>query len=160
ATPAIIEDTRRHLERLEAEIAALEREVAGGGRGYDERLAALREHRDQARGVLADREARLARENELAGRIRELRARMETAASGSRAGSPGGEALDGLLGELRELQGDSPMVPLQVDGAVVAEVVSAWTGIPLGRMVKDEIRTVRNLRDLLAGRVIGQEHAL
>ncbi|MBE1616065.1 hypothetical protein IDF54_14515, partial [Flavobacterium sp. SaA2.13] len=42
-----------------------------------------------------------------------------------------------LLAELRALQGESPMVPLQVDGHVVSEIVSAWTGIPLGRMVKD-----------------------
>ncbi|HET7409658.1 MAG TPA: AAA family ATPase [Paracoccaceae bacterium] len=52
------------------------------------------------------------------------------------------------------------MVPLQVDGSVVAEIVSAWTGVPLGRMVKDEIRTVRNLQPLLGERVIGQDHAL
>ena len=205
ATPAIIEDTRRHLERLEAEITALERETAGGNRGHDERLAGLREQQDLARGVLADSEARLLRENELAGRICELRAQMEAATpagqepadAGSEAKAGAGEAddgkqaalekkarktvrkaakkaakskaadvspeqgeLDGLLAELRELQGESPMVPLQVDGTVVAEIVSAWTGIPLGRMVKDEIRTVRNLHELLAERVIGQDHAL
>ncbi|MDI9690847.1 hypothetical protein, partial [Burkholderia cenocepacia] len=40
---------------------------------------------------------------------------------------------------LHALQGGEPMVPLQVDGHVVAEIVAAWTGIPLGRMVKDEI---------------------
>lgn len=52
------------------------------------------------------------------------------------------------------------MVPLQVDGHVVAEIVAAWTGIPLGRMVKDEIDTVLNLQPLLSARVIGQDHAL
>ena len=52
------------------------------------------------------------------------------------------------------------MIPMQVDGHVVAEVVAAWTGIPLGKMVKDEIRTVLNLKPLLEERVIGQNHAL
>jgi type VI secretion system protein VasG len=52
------------------------------------------------------------------------------------------------------------MVPLQVDGHVVAEIVASWTGIPLGRMIKDEIQTVLNLQPLLAARVIGQDHAL
>ena len=52
------------------------------------------------------------------------------------------------------------MVPLQVDGHVVAEIVAAWTGIPLGKMVKDEIRTVLGLQPLLQARVIGQDHAL
>jgi type VI secretion system protein VasG len=58
------------------------------------------------------------------------------------------------------LQGGQPMVPLQVDGHVVAEIVASWTGIPLGRMIKDEIQTVLNLQPLLAARVIGQDHAL
>jgi type VI secretion system protein VasG len=52
------------------------------------------------------------------------------------------------------------MVPLQVDAHVVAEIVASWTGIPLGRMVKDELRTVLNLQPLLTARVIGQDHAL
>ena len=60
----------------------------------------------------------------------------------------------------REVQGETPMVPLQVDGHVVAEIVAAWTGIPLGKMVKDEIKTVLNLQPLLQERVIGQDHAL
>ncbi|WP_176717209.1 AAA family ATPase, partial [Xanthomonas cerealis] len=76
------------------------------------------------------------------------------------AASPQHAQLDALLAELGELQGETPMVPLQVDGGVVAEIVSAWTGVPLGRMVKDEIRTVRNLDSLLVERVIGQDHAL
>jgi type VI secretion system protein VasG len=58
------------------------------------------------------------------------------------------------------MQGEAPMVPLQVDGHVVAEIVAAWTGIPLGKMVKDEVRTVLNLKCLLQERVIGQDHAL
>ena len=205
ATPAIIEDTARHLERLEVEIAALEREVAGGARQHDERLGELRAQQEQSRKVLADSQARLEQETALAGKIGELRARMEAARAGGQpaaeaAGADGaasadadaGDAepapapakkkarksakksasveevkvspeqaeLDALMAELRALQGESPMVPLQVDGGVVAEIVSAWTGIPLGRMVKDEIRTVRNLGGLLTERVIGQDHAL
>ena len=46
-----------------------------------------------------------------------------------------------------------------MDAQVIAEIVSAWTGIPLGRMVNDEIRTVLELQPLLAERVIGQDHA-
>ncbi len=64
------------------------------------------------------------------------------------------------IAALAALQGVEPMVPLQVDGHVVAEIVAAWTGIPLGRMVKDEIETVMNLNALLGARVIGQDHAL
>ncbi|KLJ01993.1 type VI secretion system ATPase TssH [Luteimonas sp. FCS-9] len=196
ATPALVEETQRGLERLDAEIAALEREVAGGAH-HGERLDALRAQRLEAQAVLVASEARLARERALAGEIGTLLGALEagdptgladttdpsepgatdddggvaapvrTDASAGRAGhrtAPTRTAeqarLAALRAELADLQGESPMVPLQVDGIVVAEVVSAWTGIPLGRMVKDEVRTVRNLAGLLGERVIGQDHAL
>ncbi|MGH8073146.1 MAG: AAA family ATPase, partial [Lysobacter sp.] len=204
ATPAIIEDTRKHLDRLDAEIAALKRETTGG-HDHDERLAELTAQQVQARQVLVDSEKRLKTESGIAQKIQALRAELEATATDPEAaeqapspapagdsrgeGEPeageGGTAvatkpkaaksrskkstktlspklaeLDLLLAELRALQGETPMVPLQVDGSLVAEIVSAWTGVPLGRMVKDEIRTVRNLAPLLAERVIGQDHAL
>ena len=61
----------------------------------------------------------------------------------------------GLMDELRALQGEQPLVPACVDAQIVAEIISAWTGIPLGRMVNDEIRTVLQLQPMLAERVIG-----
>ncbi|MGY0557402.1 type VI secretion system ATPase TssH [Lysobacter sp. A421] len=210
ATPAIIEDTRKHLDRLDAELAALNREATVGA-NHEERLAELTVQQAQARQVLADSRKRLKLESGLAQKIQNLRAGLEAdaaiAESASQDGvsapspAPAGEAwgegkpeasesdtavaiapkaksakskakqaakalspklaeLDLLLAELRALQGETPMVPLQVDAGVVAEIVSAWTGVPLGRMVKDEIRTVRNLAALLGERVIGQDHAL
>lgn len=185
ATPAIIEDTRKHLDRLDAELAALQRETAGGANHHAERLGELQQLQADARAVLATNEERLSLERALADQIRQLRQQMENGgaeAAGSEAApadavaaekpaargkkgaaasvSPQQAELDRLLAELRQLQGDTPMVPLQVDGGVVAEIVSAWTGVPLGRMVKDEIRTVRTLGTLLVDRVIGQDHAL
>ncbi|WP_448135974.1 type VI secretion system ATPase TssH [Stenotrophomonas rhizophila] len=184
ATPAIIEDTRKHLDRLDAELAALQRETAGGANHHAERLGELQQLQADARAVLATNEERLSLERALADQIRQLRQQMENggaeaagseaspadavaaekpAARGKKAAaavSPQQAELDRLLAELRQLQGDTPMVPLQVDGGVVAEIVSAWTGVPLGRMVKDEIRTVRTLGTLLVNRVIGQDHAL
>ncbi len=74
--------------------------------------------------------------------------------------SPAQAELQKKLDELAALQGETPMIPMQVDGKVVAEIVAAWTGIPLGKMVKDEIKTVMNLQPLLQERVIGQDHAL
>ena len=193
ATPAIIEDTRKRLDRIDAEIAALEREASAGA-AHDERLAELRGLRAQSESSLLENEQRLAKETTLAQRIQELRGALETrrgkpapaagpasdasaapnapettkkkpskkaaAKAAARDDDPERLELQRLVAELRELQGENPMVPLEVDGTVVAEIVSAWTGIPLGRMVKDEIRTVRQLTPLLAERVIGQDHAL
>jgi type VI secretion system protein VasG len=74
--------------------------------------------------------------------------------------TPAQTALRAKQDELAALQGETPLIPMQVDGLVVAEIVAAWTGIPLGKMVKDEIKTVLNLKPLLAERVLGQPHAL
>ena len=61
---------------------------------------------------------------------------------------------------LRELQGELPLVHPGVNSQAVAETVAAWTGIPVGRMVADEIKTVLNLKELMEESIIGQSHAL
>jgi len=62
--------------------------------------------------------------------------------------------------ELAALQGETPMIRVAVDAQIVGEVISAWTGIPVGKMMKDEISTVLSLPTFLGQRVIGQNHAL
>ncbi len=64
------------------------------------------------------------------------------------------------LAELHALQGDSPLVPMSVDARSVANVVAGWTGVPVGRMVTDEIDAVLELERRLADRVVGQEDGL
>ncbi|MEW6761852.1 MAG: type VI secretion system ATPase TssH [Pseudomonadota bacterium] len=152
ATPALIEDTARRLERIEAEAAALRREQASGSQ-HGARLEEL----EREAATLADRRATLAArwesEKALSTQIVEARRAVE-------AGEAEGRDVQALAGELRTLQGETPMVPVQVDGHVVAEIVAGWTGIPLGKMVKDEIRTVLNLKPMLEERVIGQPYAI
>lgn len=65
-----------------------------------------------------------------------------------------------LCAELRQLQGEKPLMSVCVDSQAIAEVVSGWTGIPVGRMVTDEIRTVLGLMERMEERVVGQTHAL
>jgi type VI secretion system protein VasG len=65
-----------------------------------------------------------------------------------------------IKSKLGELQGERPLILPSVDAQAVASVVGDWTGIPVGRMVKNEIETILNLSDTLAKRVIGQDHAL
>ena len=62
--------------------------------------------------------------------------------------------------ELASLQGESPMIRVALDAQIVGEVISGWTGIPVGKMMKDEISTVLSLPTVLGQRVIGQTHAL
>jgi type VI secretion system protein VasG len=68
--------------------------------------------------------------------------------------------LEKLSNELQELQGEKPLMQVCVDSQTIAEVVSGWTGIPVGRMVADEIRTVLSLKELMEERIVGQSHAL
>ncbi|WP_297354317.1 type VI secretion system ATPase TssH [Paraburkholderia sp.] len=165
STPATIDDTKKRIERIDAEVAALEREVASGS-VHDERLAELRSLREADLTTLAASEVRYDKERALVSEIGELRAQIDAARGGSADAEQAEKAvsaretLAARVSDLHALQGGQPMVPLQVDGHVVAEIVASWTGIPLGRMVKDEIQTVLNLQPLLGARVIGQDHAL
>jgi type VI secretion system protein VasG len=183
ATPAAIEDARRLDVALSEEIAALERESATGGM-HGERLCELRAQREINLSLLKSCEERWEQEKVLVQKIRQLRAQLENSPASeaeessvgkadddakratknksgrNTASSPELKELSALQEELRQLQGESPLVPVCVDGQTVGEIVSAWTGIPLGKMVKDEIRTVLNLESLLGERVIGQPHAL
>jgi type VI secretion system protein VasG len=165
STPAMIDDTKKRIERIDAEVAALEREVASGS-VHDERLAELRSLREADLTTLAASEVRYDKERALVSEIGELRAQIDAARGGSadaeqaEKATSARETLAARVSDLHALQGGQPMVPLQVDGHVVAEIVASWTGIPLGRMVKNEIQTVLNLQPLLGARVIGQDHAL
>jgi len=68
--------------------------------------------------------------------------------------------LSTLEKELSTLQGEAGLIRVCVDSQIVGEVISGWTGIPVGKMVKDEIATILSLQDMLGNRVIGQSYAL
>ncbi len=70
------------------------------------------------------------------------------------------EELKKITGQLAEMQGENPLILPSVDAQAVSAVVSDWTGIPLGRMVKNEVEAVLKLGDTLSKRIIGQRHAL
>ena len=176
AMPAAMEDASKSIERLTIEMSALQRESAAGA-DHSRKLAELAVLRDATQTELDALSLRYEREKALVNEIHALRLAMEAAPpavplatpgeappgkkkAGLKKPSPAHAALRAKQDELTALQGESPLVPMQVDGLVVAEIVAAWTGIPLGKMVKDEIATVMNLKALLEARVIGQPHAL
>ena len=70
------------------------------------------------------------------------------------------DQLSKLESELSALQGETGLIRVCVDAQIVGEVISAWTGIPVGKMLKDEITTVLSLQKHLGNRVIGQDYAL
>ncbi|MYM98948.1 type VI secretion system ATPase TssH [Duganella vulcania] len=71
-----------------------------------------------------------------------------------------GDQLQRLQKGLEAIQDDEPLVPVCVDSKIVAGVISGWTGIPVGKMLADEIHTVLQLKERLEDRVVGQEQAL
>ena len=107
-----------------------------------------------------------------AGDRRRERAQTERSGAAAAQGEPAAEPLSeeerarlrqelkAAEAELKQLQGESPLVHFCVNSQAIAETVSAWTGIPLGRMVADELKTVLNLKALMEQSLVGQSHAL
>jgi type VI secretion system protein VasG len=179
ATPAQVEDSRRRIEALETELEIIGREAAIG---FDtaEREKAVKEALESEAARLKTLEAAWGREKALVDEILALRGKLREATGKADAPAKDGNTepapasstmtqeerdtaiarLQELQRELAEAQGEIPLVLPSVDEQAVASVVADWTGIPVGRMVKDEIQTVLKLAQTLGQRVIGQDHAL
>src|SRR5215470_6916738 len=187
ATPAALEDAQRRIELIDIELGILEREGAAGS-DHAERLAALLSERESAQAQVIELQDRVTQERGIILKMIDLRRKIEdiavakpeavaatTAMTGTgpvlvvpqpsvetRAADLGEMRveLSSLAAELASLQGENPLVRPYVDGGTIAEVIAGWTGIPVGKMLKDEIQTVLRLKDFLAERVVGQDHAL
>jgi len=188
AVPAKVDDCRRRIQALETEVEILGRESAVGV-DHKLRVVEVNAKLVQEKEKLAALEKHWAEEKELVGKVLDLRAKLRgagvapdeavKAATTGAATKPAGEgsSADGgqlkpeerekLVAELAQLQeklkafqGESPLIFPSVDANAIASVVADWTGIPVGRMVKNEIEQVLKLADLLERRVIGQRYAL
>jgi len=170
ATPPAIEDARRTIDALVVETEILQREQAAGA-DHAAAVAELTSRRAEVAQQLESLEQRFAKESQLVTQIKDTRGKLvasrgegeeqpAVAAASDEEQSAIRETLLALEKELRNVQGEHPLVSPCVDGQTVAEVVAAWTGIPVGRMVSDEIRGVLELKERLEERVVGQSHAL
>jgi type VI secretion system protein VasG len=186
ATPAEVDDCRKRIEALEVEQAIIGREAAIGI-DTREREAGVLAQLAEERARLESLDARWQGERTLVDRLLALRAQLrdavpgapqpvegtgsaleETAAQSAEPAAPlSAEQRAALLAELQQvqtelaaLQGESPLILPTVDYQAVASVVGDWTGIPVGRMAANEIDTILRLPQLLAQRVIGQDHAM
>jgi type VI secretion system protein VasG len=163
--PPAVEDATRTIDDLKVQKQILERETAVG-EDHAERLGAIEDKLAATEAHLAKLNQQWEREVDLVKRIRAMRAALESGvetipAEGDQPEiKPSVEALQALEDELAKIQGENPLMHVCVDERIVGEVISAWTGIPLGKMVKDEIAAVLELDSHLRKRVIGQDHAL
>lgn len=164
ATPAQVEDRKRKVELLEVERDIALRE-AGGQYTTGERLPKLDEAIAEAKVALDAINAKWEREKEALTGVVAARDALTEARKAAAEGDVEGEdalkdALKAALATMADAHGDEPMVFGVVDQDAVAAVVGDWTGIPMGRMVKNEIESVLTIADQLKKRVIGQDHAM
>ncbi|HPE71130.1 MAG TPA: type VI secretion system ATPase TssH, partial [Candidatus Competibacter sp.] len=168
AVPAEVEDCRRRIEGLNTELEIIGRETAVGI-DTAQRQADATEKLQAEQLRLGELEARWQEEKGVVDQILELRAKLRGdggAVDAAAVAEPDPERqtwlaeLKDLQGRLHELQGETPLILPSVDAQAVASVVADWTGIPVGRMVKNEIETVLKLADIINRRIIGQRHAL
>ncbi len=159
ATPPAVEDCRRRIAALETELEIIGREAAIGI-DASARDASAREALAAERQRLVGLEARWGAEKELVDRLLALRAQLREAAPDAPERAGWMEELKGLQVRLAEHQGENPLILPSVDEQAVASVVGDWTGIPGGRMVKNEVQAVLRLGETLGQRVIGQSHGL
>ncbi|MFI0844725.1 type VI secretion system ATPase TssH [Mesorhizobium sp. IMUNJ 23232] len=182
-TPAAVSDMKASIESLRKELVAQERE-AELGRNDAERIEELKEEIKETETKLADLDAHFVREKGIVDEIMQLRAKLAKASdpaadsvhgttandnaeavaanddsSAAQPADPKAE-LGGKLSQLDEIHPDSRMIYAHVDEQAVASVVSDWTGIPVGRMVKDEVQTILQLAEIMGRRVVGQSHGL
>jgi type VI secretion system protein VasG len=157
ATPAPVEDLTRQLDDLEVQERILTREAASGA-DHTEALERIAKQKADAGEKLAAVREKWEKTQELVGKIREARAKLEAATAGD--GAELREQLNALNAELDTLGGETPLMRVCTDEQVVGEVISNWTGIPVGKMLKDEVSTVLELASHLGKRVIGQNYAL
>ena len=172
-TPAPIEDAVRRMDDLAVQDRILKRETATGA-DHTERLAEIARDNSETEARLSALREQWDKTRGLVEKIRNVRLQLESATSGVplRAEGDGAAAapaldvpalraeLDALSVELNAVQGEKPLMRVCVDSHIVGEVISAWTGIPAGKMALDEISMVLDLEKYLGQRVIGQPHAL
>ena len=186
AVPAEVDNCRKRIDALKTELEIIGRDETAGY-DVDARREAVSISKGAAEGELIALDVRWEAEKIIVEAILELRAKLrEGAAPVDTANDPladltvgdsaeaapagavmsAGERAD-LMGqlkaknaELEKLQGENALILPIVDAQAVASVIGDWTGIPVGRMVSDELETVLNLETHLAKRVIGQDHAM
>ncbi|BDT68009.1 protein ClpV1 [Comamonadaceae bacterium OS-1] len=159
--PPQIEELHQQFAALEAEATSL-REEAFLGKNRDAALQDVDRRVEATQSLLQEKEAKWSVEREMGAQVLTLREALSV---------PQSPEVDVDLAVVRQQlqmaeaalvhhQGDSPQVCVQVDESVVAAIVADWTGIPVGRMVRNELQAVLSLQTQLQKRVIGQDAAL
>jgi type VI secretion system protein VasG len=188
ATPPALEDCQRQIDAIATTLGILRREEETGA-SHSDRIKELEAERTKQMERHAALKSRWEQESKIVAEIRDIRKQLAPGTGAVSASVPGSAPSskaaaetgpvptpptpsapidrDQLRARLKELeislaqiQGEEPLLQPCVDGQAVAAVVASWTGIPVGKMLSDEIRGVLELKQRLEERVVGQSHAL
>jgi type VI secretion system protein VasG len=164
AKPDVIEDKERTIQAMEREKRALERDklynIDIDEEQYQETIDAL----EKLNAEVVELKERWLKEQEIANKVIEIRSSLFELKS-----QEGAEAekenelitqMEEAAKQLEAMQSDSPLVRTEVDPDVVSKVVSDWTGIPLGKVMRDEAQNIIKLEENLKQRIKGQDEAL
>lgn len=150
AQPVILDQfkAQQHNLKLEHQILTHEHQQFPI---HHQRLDDLNQQLTRLETEIQETEIKWQQELELVKQIQQLNAQTETDHKAQIAS---------LRAELTQLQGQTPLVFERVNAQIVNEIISDWTGIPVGNMVNDEIKQILTLEDKLGERVMGQDYAL
>jgi type VI secretion system protein VasG len=164
AKPDVVEDKERTIQALEREKRALERDRLHGIQIDPDRQKEIEENLATLNDELNGLKERWLKEQALAHEVIELRRSLYELKTGEGPDEAKEkelkEQIDKAFAELQTLQGDAPLVKIEVDPDVVSKVVSDWTGIPLGKVMRDEALNIIKLEENLKQRIKGQDEAL
>jgi type VI secretion system protein VasG len=163
AKPEVIEDQERSMQALEREKKALERDRLHGVQFDEGRIQEIGRELKKREQEVARLQERWLKEKDLANRL--VAGRKELYELNSQGGPEEKQKelktrIATLGRELESLQGGSPLVRIEADPDIVAKVVSDWTGIPLGKVLREEAQNVIKLEENLRKRIKGQEEAI
>ena len=154
--PGAVEDLEQRTRVLDRERTALERDINTGRSNAQDRLkdlvSEINTNKDQLEKELIDWQA----QKELVDKVIELRLQSDEESSNVALK----EELAKAIVVLEEFQSDKPKIAYEVTSDVVAQVVSDWTGVPLGSIVKDEAASLLSFNESMKSWVKGQDHAI
>jgi type VI secretion system protein VasG len=165
AKPDVIEDKERTVQALEREKRALERDHMHGITVDQDRLKEIEDELGSLNEEVKQLKERWQKEQELAHNLIGVRKALYELKTQGQADAADKEAdlreqIKKTSHELETFQGDSPLVRIEVDPDIVSKVVSDWTGIPLGKVMREEAQNVVNFEAQLKERIKGQDEAL
>ena len=167
--PAEIEDFERKIKTMERELAAIRRDSETGARIDDGMQAELSEKLAQMYEQLQQKENRWKEERQAVAKVIDVRQKLSGLVStvGKETSSEQTDEIQETKKELTEaeqelskIQGEEPFIHYQVTPEIISKVVSDWTGIPVGNMIKDEIQSILNFSENLGKRIKGQNYAI